>query len=67
MPTHEELDQLLDRLESIEAATIDLANEITQHERQLADSFRNEADEIVAKVETQRNVREAKVRRGWTV
>lgn len=62
IPTREELDQLLDRLESIEAATIDLANEITQHDQEVADSFRNEAEEIVAKVEVQRQVKEAKVR-----
>ena len=62
IPTREELNQLLDRLESIEAATIDLANEITQHEREVTDSFRNEAEEIVAKVETQRKVKEAKVK-----
>jgi len=64
IPTHEELDQLLDRLESIEVATIDLANEITQRERVVADSFRNEADEIVAKVATKCKVKEAKVKEG---
>jgi len=62
IPTREELDKLLDRLESIEVATIDLANEITQHERDVTDSFRNEADEIVAKVEAQRKVKEARAR-----
>ena len=47
LPTREELDELLKRMEMIETKASDLTNEIEQHQSDVAQTFESEAEKVV--------------------
>jgi hypothetical protein len=54
LPTREELDELLKRLEIIETKASDLTNEIDQHQNDVAETFENEAEKVVENYRAER-------------
>lgn len=64
LPTREELDELLKRLEIIETKASDLTNEIDQHQNDVAQTFENEAEKVVENYGAERQRKDDEEREG---
>lgn len=63
LPTREELDELLRRLEVVEAKVDDLTNEINEHQNDVAQIFENEAEKVVENYRAERQIKEDEERK----